>query len=78
MSQTTSIKKSDLDRFMYEGSTPNVHEIRLCSFLVIWSILCSKVSCTDLVRNPAERLFESELAAELLLFRIVDLTRNPP
>ena len=46
---------------------------RLCSFLVIWSIWCSKVSCTDLVRNPAERLFESELAAELLLFRIVDL-----
>ena len=46
---------------------------RLCSFLVIWSIWCSKVSYTDLVRNPAERLFESGLAAELLLFRIVDL-----
>ena len=29
MSQTTSIKKSDLDRFMYEGSTPNVHEITI-------------------------------------------------
>ena len=51
----------------------NYGDDRLCSFLVIWSILCSKVSYTALLRNPAERLFESELAAELLLFRIVDL-----